>query len=151
MSIALDGFKVLRRLGKNPEAFAAVRADVDKTARALVVKCLKAKSVDIEALRDIATALGDEAFELLVEGFKDAEIKSMLTRLDKHFPDLKTGTAAARRQQLKALASGDADPAPPKPTKKTTTKKTPKKAAAEPARLQSEVMDLFRHGGKKER
>jgi hypothetical protein len=153
MSIALDSYEVLRIIGKHVDVFKPVRAEVDKAARALVTKCLKSKAVDLDGLRDIARALGDEPFELLLEGLKDTEVKSVLTRLDKHFPELKTGTAAARRQHLKALAGGEADPAPPpaKPVKKATAKKAAKKAAAEPARLQSEVMDLFRQGGKKER
>jgi hypothetical protein len=150
MSIALDGFEVLRRIGKHADVFAAVRADVDKAARALVTKCLKAKSVGLEGLREIRGALGDEPFVLLVEGLKDTEVKSVLTRIDKHFADLKEGSAAARRGHLIALAAGQAEPSPPpaKAAKKKAAKKTTK-AAAEPARLQSEVMDLFRQGGKK--
>ena len=145
MSIALDGFEVLLRLGKNANVFAAVRVDVDKAARALVVKCLKSKSVGIDALRQIQKALGGDQFELLIEGLKDAELKSMLTRLDKHHPEVKTGSAAWRRQHLKALADGSEAPSPP-PVK---AKKAAKKAKAEPARLQSDVMDLFREGGKR--
>jgi uncharacterized protein (DUF4415 family) len=151
MSIALDGFEVLRQIGKHADVFALVRVDVDKAARAMVVKCLKAKAVGVDALRDIRRALGDDAFDLLLDGMKDAEIKSVLTRLDKHFAGLKTGCAADRSRQLKALADSTAEPsAPPaKPTKKAAAKKA-KKAGA-PARLQSEVMDLFREGGKKKR
>ena len=51
MILALDGFEVLRRLGKHAEVFEVVRGDVDKQARALVVKCLKAKSIGFDALR----------------------------------------------------------------------------------------------------
>jgi hypothetical protein len=153
MSIALDGFEVLRDIGKHADVFKPVRAEVDKAARALVTKCLKAKSVGLEALRDIARALGGDAFELLLDGLKDTEVKSVLTRLDKHFPEMKTGTAAARRQHLKALADGSADPSPPpaKPAKKTKAVKKAAKAEAEPERLHSEVMDLFRQGDKRKR
>jgi len=150
MSIALDGFEVLRAIGQHADVFKPVRAEVDKAARALVTKCLKAKSVDLHALRDIARALGDDAFALLLDGLKEAEVKSLLTRLDKHFAELKTGTAAARRQRLKALVDGKAEPAPPaKAAKKAPAKKAAKKVEAEPARLQSDVMDLFREGNKR--
>ena len=64
MSIALDGFEVFRQLGKHADAFAARRADVDKQARALVVKCLKAKSVGLGELRDIRKALGQNNLDL---------------------------------------------------------------------------------------
>jgi hypothetical protein len=141
MSIAIDGFDILQRLGKHADAFAVVRADVDKQARALVVKCLKAKALGFEAIRDIHKALGTEQFGLVVEGLKDAEVKSILTRLDKHHPDLKGGSPSWRRQHLSALADGSSKPrpAPAKAAKKTAGKKT---------RLESETMAVYREGGK---
>jgi len=75
MSIALDGFEVFRQVGKHAEVFAPIRADVDKQARALVAKCLKAKSVGLDALRDISNALGQEQFGLVLDGLKDTEVK----------------------------------------------------------------------------
>ncbi|MDB5655937.1 MAG: hypothetical protein JWQ94_3550 [Tardiphaga sp.] len=150
MSIALDSYQVLRAIGKHAELFKPVRAEVDKAARALVLKCLKAKTIDLEALRDIHGALGAESFELLVEGLKDAELKSILTRLDKHDPELKSGSAAWRRQHLLALATGGApSPPPAKAAKKTTAKKgATGKAGSEPKRLHSETMEIFKHGDK---
>ena len=153
MSIALDGFKVLRRLGENAEAFTTIRADVDKAARALIVKSIKAKSAGIDALHAVHKALGDKQFELIVEGLKDAEVKSILTRIDKHHPDLKTQSVHERRRHLFALTSGELDPAMPVAKAKASKAKSsaPKKSAAkkpEPMRLQSDVMDLFRARGK---
>jgi hypothetical protein len=144
MSIALDGFEVFRQLGKHAEVFAPIRADVDKQARTLVVKCLKAKAVGLDAFREIRKALGKEQFELLIEGLKDTEAKSVLTRIDKHHPELKSASAAWRRQQLGALADGSSTPsAAPTRAKKASKKK------AEPARLHSEVVDVYAR--KKER
>ncbi len=148
MSIALDGFEIFRQLGKNADVFVPIRADVDKQARALVVKCLKAKSVDLDRLRDIREALGEDQFGLLVEGLKDTEVKSIVTRLDKHHPDLKTSSTAWRRAHLNSLASGSSSPhAPPAKVKKALAKK----AKAEPARLTSDVVDVYRESGKKGR
>jgi hypothetical protein len=149
MSIALDGFEVLQRIGKHAEVFAAARVDVDKAARALVVKCLKAKSTGYDALRLIYAALGRDPFELVLEGLKDAEVKTVLTRVDKHHPDLKAAEAGWRRRHLKALAEGTSDPSPPpaKPAKKAAAKK----AQSEPARLQSDVADLLRKEEKPKR
>lgn len=146
MSIALDSFDVLRAIGQHADLFKPVRAEVDKAARALVVKCLKAKTVGIDALRDIYGALSTEPFELLVEGLKDAELKSILTRLDKHHPELKTASASWHRQHLLALATGEA-PAPP--PAKAAKKKAAKKA--EPQRLHSETMDVFKQGDKRKK
>ena len=148
MSIALDGFEVFRQLGKHADTFASIRTDVDKQARALVVKCLKAKSVDLDSLQDIRKALGEDQFGLVVEGLKDAEVKSVVTRLDKHHPDLKNGSTAWRREHLSSLASGSASPHPP-PVK--VKKGAAKKAKAEPARLTSDVVDVYRESGKKGR
>ena len=144
MSIALDGFEVFLQLGKHAELFAPIRADVDKQARALVAKCLKAKTVGLDAVHDIRKALGKEQFELLVEGLKDTEVKGVLTRVDKYHPEIKGATAAWRRQHLGALANGVSTPhAPPTKAKKGATKKK-----AETARLQSDVIDVYR-GSKK--
>ena len=148
MSIALDSFDVLRAIGKHADLFKPVRAEVDKAARALVVKCLKAKAVGLDALRDIHGALGAEPFELLVEGLKDTELKSILARLDKHHPELKTANAAWRRQHLLALATGEAPASPPA---KVAKKGAVKKAKAEPARLHSETMDVFKQGDKRKK
>ncbi len=154
MSIALDGFHVLQRLGKHSDLFVVVRADADKAARALVVKCLKSKSLGLDSMRQIQEALGGDQFSLVLEGLKDADVKSILARLDKHVPELKTGTTMWRRQHLQALAEGEAYPFPP-PAKAAKTTASPKKgkaagkAKAEPKRLQSDVMDLYREGGKR--
>jgi hypothetical protein len=147
MSIALDGFEVFRQVGKHAGVFAPIRADVDKQARALVVKCLKAKVVGLDAIRDVRAALGKEQFGLLLEGLKDTEVKSVLTRIDKHHPELKGGSAAWRRQHLGALADGSSTPHP-LPVK---VKKAPAKKSKAPARLQSEAIDVYREGRKKER
>ena len=145
MSIALDGFEVFRQVGKHTDVFASIRADVDKQARALVGKCLKAKSTDLDGLRDIRKALGQEQFGLLLEGLKDTEVKSVLGRLDKHHPELKQGSTSWRRQHLVALADGSSTPhAPPAKVKKATAKKK-----AEPLRLHSEAIDAYRAGGKR--
>ena len=151
MSIALDGFEVFRGFGKHPEVFAVIRADVDKAARALMVKCLKAKATGIDRLREIRKALGPDQFDLMLESLKDAEVKSILARLDKHHPQLKGGTATWRRQHLKALAEGSADPSSPQPkaARKAATAKKPS-AKPKPQRLQSAVMDVFKDGGKHE-
>jgi hypothetical protein len=146
MSIALDGFEVFRQVGKHAEVFAPIRTEVDKQARALVVKCLKAKSVGLDAFRGIREALGQEQFGLLLEGLKDTEVKSVLTRLDKHHPDMKEGNTGWRRQHLMALADGSSTPhAPPAKAKKAIVRK----AKAEPPRLSSEVIDVYRESGKK--
>jgi hypothetical protein len=70
------------------------------------------------------------------------------TRLDKHHPDLKSSSTTWRRDHLNSLADGSSAPhAPPVKVKKAAAKK----AKAEPARLASDVVDVYREGGKKGR
>ena len=147
MSISLDGFEVLRQIGKHADVFAPVRADINKQASALVVKCLKAKSTDLKVIREVRKALGESQFGLVLEGLKDTEAKSILTRVDKHHPEIKKGTTTWRRQHLAALADSSATPQQP-PAK---AKKAKGKKVAEPARLQSETVDAYREIAKKGR
>lgn len=73
-------------------------------------QCLKAKSVGLDGLREIRRALGENQFGLVVEGLKDAEVKSVVTRLDKHHPDLKNSSTAWQRHHLNSLADGSSAP-----------------------------------------
>lgn len=148
MPIALDGFEVFQQIGKHAELFSPIRTEVDKQARALVVKCLKSKSVGLDGVRDIRRALGSEQFGLVLDGLKDTDVKSVLTRIDKHHPDLKQSNASWRRDHLNTLADGSSSPhAAPVKAKKTATKK----AKTEPPRLKSEVVDVYREASKKNR
>lgn len=146
MSIALESFAVLHAVGKNADLFMPVRSDVDKAARSLFAKCIKTKEVDLVGVRAIRDVFGGEAFDLLVDGLKDAEVKSVLTRLDKHHPDLKTSTGAWRRERLRSLGSGATPTLPPS---KGARKKVTMAKDALP--LQSASIDEYRARGKKKR
>ena len=151
MPIALDGFEVFQQIGRHAGLFAPIRADVEKQAMTLVVKWLKAKSVDLDGIRAMFGALGNAQFGLVLDGLKDADIKSVLTRIDKHHPDVKQGSARWRRDHLNALADGSSAPhAAPAKAKKATVKKAKGEASAEPSRLKSEVIDVYREARKKE-
>jgi hypothetical protein len=147
MPIALDGFDVFQQIGKHAELFSPIRADVEKQAMALIVKCLKAKSVNLDGIRAMFKALGQAQFGLVLDGLKDADIKSVLTRIDKHHPDVKQGSAGWRRDHFNALADGSSSlHAAPVKARKTAARK----AKAEPARLKNEVVDVYRQSKKKE-
>ena len=106
MALEIDGLAVLCAIAEAPEAFPAIRGDVTKAAHALVTKQLKAKTLDLSGLRAVHNALGPQPLALIVDGLKDAEVKALVTRLDKHHPDLKDGPAVAHRRHLMALAAG---------------------------------------------
>lgn len=146
MALEIDGLAVLCAIAEAPEAFPAIRSDVTKAAHALVTKQLKAKTLDLAGLRAVREALGPQPLALIVDGLKDAEVKALVTRLDKHHPDLKDGPAVLHRRHLMALAA-DLDPvaapaakpkpakapAKAKPTAKPAAKVLPEKAASEKA------------------
>ncbi len=133
MALEIDGLAVLCAIAEAPEAFPAIRSDVTKAAHALVTKQLKAKTLDLAGLRAVREALGPQPLALIVDGLKDAEVKALVTRLDKHHPDLKDGPAVAHRRHLMALAA-DLDPVAA-PAAKPKSAKGPAKgpARAKPA------------------
>jgi hypothetical protein len=128
MALEFDGFEAWRAVAESPDGFASLRADAAKSARAALVKYLKAKTSGLAELRRARKALGKQTFGLLIDGMKDAEVKTLVTRLDKHHPELKAADAAWRRQHILQLVKGDIEPAPKpdKPAKKTKAPRKPK-------------------------
>src|SRR5262245_32290121 len=128
MPLDIDGLAVLRSIAAHPSIFSEVAAEAAKAARALVTKQIKSKGSTLKCLRDVRKALGADVFSLILDGVPDAQVKSLVTKFDKHHPDLKTSTSQWRRRQLSALAEGSVEPTlKPKPTPKA---KAAKKAAS---------------------
>jgi AAA domain len=135
-AIDIDGLAVLHAIAENPLAFPDVVAELNKVARALVVKQFKAKATTLESLRHIHSAIGGEAFVLILDDLGDSGSDSLVKRLDKDNSELKTAQPAWPRKRLADLASGAAVPAkkPPKPvpakkaSKLATAKNAPKPA-----------------------
>ncbi|MEZ5786931.1 MAG: hypothetical protein R3D62_10820 [Xanthobacteraceae bacterium] len=149
MALALDAFKILHIVGAHPEAFPDVTAEASKAARDLVTKQLKIKSGGLISIRAVYKVLGQEAFSSIVDGMKDTEVKTLVTKIDKHHPELKTSNAYWRRNQLCALAAGAAEPSPKieklrkKASGKTSGRSTKKTPAAQGS-LWSEAMGATR-------
>jgi len=136
MANELDGFKLLRRIGKHAADFPDIAIDATKAARALVARQLKAKATGLQALRKVHEATGGKTFVLLVDGMSDADVAALVAKFDPHHPELKTATPAWRRARLAALAGGDTEPAgepsassqpKPRPAIKQTSKKPPER------------------------
>lgn len=148
MALAIDGFKVLRRISKNPELFPDIRSEAAKAAQAFVEKQLKAKATDVRTLQRICEGLGDENLSLIVEGIKDAALKTLANKLDKYHPEIKSSDANWRRRHIMALAKGNAaptsKPAPVKRPRKSTSRKS---SASETPRLSREVFDALKRRG----
>jgi hypothetical protein len=130
MALSLNGMAVLLAIAQNRAIFSSVSADAAKYARTLVMKQLKAKSSGLSTLHDVRSALGRESFSHIMDAMSDSEVKSIVSRLDKHHPELKTSGPAWRRTHLSALSEGKTEPTekPARVTKATTrSRKSPAK------------------------
>ena len=127
MALDVDGYAVLGAIARAPDAFPDLRAELAKTARTLVVKQLKAKGLTFDGLRRVHGSLGAESFALVIDGLSEADARSLVTRIDKHLPDVKTVPLDALRRHLAALGGG-AEPTV-KPSGKTVSEKAVKPPA----------------------
>jgi len=146
----LDGFAVLRAIGENPDAFGDIDTAVAEAARDLVVKRLKSKALAMDDARAVREAVGYDMFDRIVEGMSAAHLKSIVTKLDKHHPDMKGSSAQWQRQHLQTLLEGAAEPTQrsSKSTKagsRATTAKTP----PAPIGFRTEAMSVFRESLKR--
>jgi hypothetical protein len=146
----LDGFAVLRAIGENPEAFGGIDAAVAKAARDLVVKRLKAKALTLDDARAVREAVGHEMFDRIADDMPAAHLKSIVTKLDKHHPDMKGSSAQWQRQHLQTLLQGAAEPSQ-KPAKSNKAGSQVKTAAPPPTPIgfRTEAMSVFRESLKR--
>jgi hypothetical protein len=141
MALDIDGFAVLHSIAAHRRMFPDVATEVAKAARTLVIKQVKAKNTGLHSVRDIRKAIGAGTFDLIMDGMTDAQVKSLVTKLDKNHPELKSSTSQWRRHQLKGLAEGSTEPAPkvpkakspPKQKTKSPLKQKTKKRVSEPS------------------
>jgi hypothetical protein len=144
MALDLDGFAVFRAIASARAVFKAINLEVNKTARTLAVKQLKAKGSDLQNLRDVNRTLGSE-FDLVLEGMKPSELKTLVKKFDKHHPELKGADARWCLRHLNALARGAENPAE-KPVSTAKAKPNSKRRAGkgESDRLTSRAMGAVR-------
>ena len=100
MALDLDAFETWRAIAREPDLFASIRADAAKSARGLLVKMLKSKSVGLAQAADIRKALGKETFGLILDGMKDAEVKALVTRFDRNNAEATAATGEWRSGSL---------------------------------------------------
>ena len=133
MALDIDGFAVLHSIAAHRSMFPDVAAEVAKAARTLVIKQVKAKNTGLHSVRDIRKTVGANTFDLIMDGMTDAQIKSLVSKLDKNHPELKTSTSQWRRRQLKVLAEGSMEPAPKVQKAKSPPKQKTRKRVSEPS------------------
>ncbi|NVO13394.1 MAG: hypothetical protein HXX10_05095 [Rhodoplanes sp.] len=112
MSLAIDGFAVLRSIGTHAAAFGDVAAEARRTAQRLVAKQIMIAATDLGALRNVYIAVGEADFGLVLDGMSDADIRCGLLTIDPHRPGIATASGTWCRSRFRALAGGTAEPAP---------------------------------------
>jgi hypothetical protein len=126
MALDLDAFSITRTISSNSRIFASIKAELVKAEgafvaklRSLLTKEVKSKASSLSDLLEIRKCLGAQTFDLLISGMKDAEIKAIIGKLDKHHPDQKSASAEWRRRHLRSLVEGSIQPSLPQPKKKS--------------------------------
>ena|SRR5271166_5618261 len=134
MAVDIDAFAVLRSIGAHQNTFPDIVADATKAVRALVIKQVKAKNMELKSIQGIRKAIGADPFNLILDGMPDAQIKTLAGRLDKGHPDFKTSTPQWRREHLRALVAGAVEPTvkPPSALKKKKSGRAPSEEAGTP-------------------
>lgn len=129
-----DGFALFTAIGSNPEAFAAAASLVDQAAPKILFAALKHKELTLPLLAAIKTAVGPQNFDLALDTLGDRDLKTLLKKVDGHWPEAKTADSDALRGHVVALADNCIKPAP-KPEK--PEKPSKKARAARPAKAEA--------------
>lgn len=111
MAIDIDGYAVLGAIARKPDSFPAIKNEVSKVARTLVVKQLKEKSTAVGVIRSICSAIDAEAFDLILDLMTDAEIKSLINKVDKLNTEAKSESPQWQRKHVSELAQSHVEPA----------------------------------------
>jgi hypothetical protein len=112
MPLDMDGFRVFRGIAAHPAVFQDIAKEINAAARTLVIKQIRAKGTNLSRFREIYAALGAEAFNLAIDGLSDAQVKSLLAKMDKHQPEMAFFTGEWGRRHIVALADGTVSAAP---------------------------------------
>jgi hypothetical protein len=137
MAIDIDGYAVLGAIAQKPDVFPAIKSEVSKVARMLVVKQLKDKTMSAAGLQIVGDAVGLDSFDLILDLMTDAEVKTLLGKVDKLNAEAKAAAPQSQRKHVSDLAHNRAEPAvkqskPAKPKEPRTTKPKETKPKAAP-------------------
>ncbi len=133
--------QALRIMLDHPDVFPAVRKDLDKHARALLKKQVKATR-SATAARAISDMLGEELTGVALEGLTVRDVTALLRRLDKHNDGVADLEPLAQRQLLSGLFTGEKSATAPRRGAKTAP---PRKPAVIPDRPETEADKIMRH------
>lgn len=152
MAIDIDGYAVLGAIAQKPDVFPAIKGEVSKVARMLVVKQLKERTMSLAGLRNVGETVGFESFDLILDLMTDPEVKSLLGKVDKLNVEAKAAAPQSQRKHVSDLAHKRAEPAakqskPAKPKEPKATK--PKEQKPKPAPVERAATARFSKARKK--
>jgi hypothetical protein len=130
MTLALDAYDILRRIGANPELFARLRGAVAEVAESLVMKELTSKSLDVEGFRALVRALGDENVALILQTLAPGDVLALARTVDPHHVKTRSKDVVWAERHLMDLALGRSHPAAERPRPTKPKAKAPKARAA---------------------
>jgi hypothetical protein len=162
MALSIDGLKVLAAMASHSSSFPDIAGDLSKSldalgkaVRSLVIKQVKHKNTNLQRIRGVSDAIGAANFKLIVDGIPDAQIKTLVGKLD-HHPEIKTETAEWRRQHLISLIDGSKPPTPKAAaTRPSARTSAPKKSSTRKAKSHApgelETLDYSSAGAQRKR
>jgi hypothetical protein len=110
MTLVLDGFEILQRIGANSKAFRGLRNSTSEVAEDLVKRALFASDMDLATFRDISTALGEDNMALVLETLPPDDLRGILRTLDPRCPRGKAKNDATIVGHILDLAHARAEP-----------------------------------------
>jgi hypothetical protein len=113
MTLALDGYDILRRIGSSPEAFSGLRGTIAEVAEELVKTQLTSKNLDLATFRALVIALGDDTVSLVLQTLAADDLHAIAALLDPHHVRLAQRETSWIEGHLFDLAHYRTDPAAP--------------------------------------
>lgn len=134
----------LRHMLDQPEVFKAVQRDLDKHARNLLKKQVKAAK-GVKSARAIHGVLGDDLIFVGLEQLSVRDVLILLKRLDRHNDGISDMPPLEQRNRLSALFTGKQQPeeAPRKSDRTAPSRPAPRQEP--PAQPVTEADKFFRH------
>ena len=148
MALTIDSATVLRAIAEHPDAFPAVKADLDEVARKLLIKQLKAKTTNAPLLQRILKATNADTVKTILDGFSANDLSGLVKKIDPHSAFVKaTSDLQPVRLHILGIADGRLALAalPEKPVK---TAKAPKGAAKPDMPKIGVILESKVHSGK---
>jgi hypothetical protein len=129
MTLALDAYDILRRIGANPELFSSVRGAVAEVAEDLVIRAMTSKSLDLESFRALVSALGEENVALILQALAPGDVLALARTVDPHHGKARSKNVAWAERHLMDLALSRSKPAA-ESARRTKAKSKRSRAAA---------------------